>query len=97
MAAVVKGIVCRSSKVGQKGVSVSDTQNIGEEAGKVYRFGINFALQDAQFGLRYPLRRLRGVLRLPEQDAQELTELGRIVIQGGCRRGCGPNKRKAGR
>jgi hypothetical protein len=32
--------------------------------------------------LRYPLRRLRALLSLPEQDAQELTELGRIVIQG---------------
>jgi hypothetical protein len=71
------------SKAGQKGGSVSDTQNIGEEAGQVYRFGMNFALQDAQFGLRYPLRRLRALLSLPEQDAQELTELGQAVIQGG--------------
>jgi hypothetical protein len=62
---------------------VSNSHKIGEEAGEVYRSGMDFARQDAQFGLRYPLRRLRALLSLPEQDAQELTELGRIVIQGG--------------
>jgi len=74
---------CRFSKEWQKGGSVSDTQDIGQEAGEVYRFGMGFAREDSQFGLRYPLRRLRALLRLPEQDAQELTELGRIVIQEG--------------
>ena len=61
---------------------MSNSHNIGEEAGEVYRSGMGFARQDAQFGLRYPLRRLRALLSLPEQDAQQLTELGRIVIQG---------------
>jgi hypothetical protein len=62
---------------------VSDTQNIGEGAGEVYRQGLGLTIQDSTLGLRYPLRRLRAVLSLPEQDAQELTELGRIVIQEG--------------
>ena len=90
MAAVVKGIVCRSSKVGQKGGSVSDTQNIGQEAGEVYHSAIHFSVNDATRALRYPLLRLNNLLRLPEQEpmeghraAEELTELGQIVTQGG--------------
>jgi len=81
----------RTSKAGQKGVSVSDTQDIGQEAGEVYRFAIDFSVEDSARALRYPLLRLNSeFFRLPEgsttglsPEAEELTELGRILLQGG--------------
>jgi hypothetical protein len=80
----VESVIARCFyKVGQKGGTVSDAQDIWEEAGEVYRSGIGFSIQDSALGLRYPLRRLGSLLRLPEQDREELTELGRIVIQEG--------------
>jgi hypothetical protein len=69
---------------------VSDTQDIWQEAGEVYDFAINFSVQDSFRALRYPLLRINDLLRLPEQEpkeglrgAEELTELGQIVIQEG--------------
>ena len=62
---------------------MSNSHNIGEEAGELYRSGIDFTIQDSEFGLRYPLLRLGSLLDLPEQEREELTELGRIVIQDG--------------
>jgi hypothetical protein len=80
----------RLSNGGQNGGSVSDTQDIWQEAGEVYRFAIDFSVEDSARALRYPLLRLSNLLRLPEQEpkkglrgAEELTELGQIVIQGG--------------
>jgi hypothetical protein len=64
---------------------MSDTQGTGQEAGEVYRFAIDFSVEDSFRALRYPLLRLEALLE-PEagfRGAQELTELGQTVIQGG--------------
>jgi hypothetical protein len=83
MPTVERFMVCRISTVGQKGGNVSDAQNPWGEAGELYRFGIDLSIQDSEFGLRYPLLRLGSLLDLPEQEREELAELGRIVIQDG--------------
>ena len=62
---------------------MSDTQDIGREAGEVYRSGLHVSLDDSRRALKYPLHRLGSLLDLPDQDREELIELGRIVIQKG--------------
>jgi hypothetical protein len=84
MATVVKGIVCRSSKVAQKGRSASDTEDIRVdkvlEAFFVTQRHKHQPFEDARIGLRYPLLRL-SLLGLSQRDVKELTELGPTVIQ----------------
>ena len=62
---------------------MSDTQNPWEEAGEVYRLAFNFSGQDSARGLRYSLIRLGSLLDIPGRDMEELSELGRTVIQEG--------------
>jgi hypothetical protein len=62
---------------------VSDTRDIWEEAGRVYGSALQLSFQDSPNGLRYALLRLGSLLRLPDQDEEELAELGRVAIQEG--------------
>jgi hypothetical protein len=83
---VIKGIACRSSKVVQKGGSVSDTENIRVdkllEAFFVTKLQKRQPLEDARIGLRYPLMRL-SLVGLSQRDVKELAELGQATMKEG--------------
>jgi hypothetical protein len=83
---VIKGIACRSSKVVQKGGSVSDTENRRVdkmlEAFFVTKRQKRQPFEDARIGLRYPLLRL-SLVGLSRRDVKELLKLGQAAIKEG--------------
>ena len=81
-----KGITHGSSRVGQEGGSVSDTEDIRVnellEAFFETKFRKRLPLEDARNGFGYPLQRL-GLVGLSRRDMKELDELGEAVFQDG--------------